>query len=237
MILGRGLLARELAAIDNDQYIFYANGISNSVLEQIPRHNFELDEIRKLADGNPKSIFVYFSTSQVNSTLNHERAYVKHKLLAERFIREHFENFLVIRTSNLVGNNPWNTNTLFNYLSNAIYTDEPITVNSSVIRNFLDAAHFVQLLEAYLNKYNYHKIIEIVNPVSYEMGEIIHAFEKHFSKKFIIKEVTGTNDFALFDLDTSLSLDLFSQCNIPAKNYIPFLLKKYYGSKTAKQTL
>lgn len=228
MIVGRGLLGNSLSGIDNNKYLFYANGISNSVLQQIPRNNFEINEINRIADKNEERIFIYFSTSQVNSKLNFGRAYVQHKLFIEDLVIKRFAKYLIIRTSNLVGHNPWNKHTLFNYLCNSLAANEQIMVNPIVIRNFLDAAHFAALLQNYLNNFEVNKIIEIVNPVSYTMAEIIIEFENYFLKKFMIQSVSEINDFALFELNNQLSISLFVKCNISTNRYIPYLLKKYY---------
>jgi len=228
MIVGRGLLAKAFTEIDSKNFVFYANGISNSVMHEIPRNNFELNEIKEIANKKQQAVFVYFSTCQVNSVYNHERPYVQHKILIEEYIKEHFEKYLIVRTSNLVGNNPWNSHTLFNYLYHALTVKEQITINPVLYRNFLDAEHFVKLLDAYLNAYNRNETIEIVNPASYRMGEIVNEFEKYFAKKFIIKKMDDINDFAVFDLNSRLSLDLFAQCDIGTKDYILYLLHKYY---------
>ncbi|HET7115939.1 MAG TPA: hypothetical protein VFI29_05585, partial [Hanamia sp.] len=212
MTIGRGLLANALEEMDEDKYLFYANGISNSILENIPRNNFEIKEIKEIAKKEEDKLFIYFSTSQVNSKANHHRAYVKHKLYLEDFIADHFANYLIIRTTNLVGNNPWNTHTLFNYLYNAITVNQQITVNPVLIRNFLDAAHFAKLLRVYLSRYETNKIVEIVNPVSYSMEQIINEFEHFFSKRFNLQKVNEVNDFALFELDAGLTLKLVKEC-------------------------
>lgn len=230
MIIGRGLLANALSVIDDEKYLFYVNGISNSVLESIAKNNFEIKEIEEIARKNNAGNFIYFSTSQVNSKQNHHRAYVKHKLFVEDLIRNSFSDYLIVRTTNLVGDNPWNTHTLFNYLYHAITVNQQITVNPVLIRNFLDAAHFTALLKIYLENYEVNKVIEIVNPISFTMGEIINEFENAFSKSFRLKEITETNDFALFELNDQLSIELFSHCNIFTRNYIRRLLKKYYTS-------
>ena len=216
--------------LDEDNYLFYANGISNSVLENIPRHNFEIKEIEAIAKKQKDKKFIYFSTSQVNSAANHDRAYVKHKVHLEKLIIQHFPHYLIIRTTNLVGNNPWNTHTLFNYLYHAITVNQQITVNPVLMRNFLDAAHLSTLLRAYLCRKEGNEIIEIVNPVSYNMQQIISEFEHFFKKKFNLELVSDQNDFAVFEMDTRLSVDLFTECHISTNDYIPHLMEKYYAS-------
>ena len=229
MIIGRGLLGNSLSVIDNDTYLFYANGISNSVLDSIPRNNFEINEIREIADKKDGRIFVYFSTCQVNSKLNIGRPYVQHKMFIEDLIKKRFPKYLIIRTSNLVGNNKWNHHTLFNYLFNSLEINKKITVNPDVTRNILDSSHFVSLIQTYLNKYSLNKIIEIVNPVSFTMDQIIYEFEKYFRKKFAIKRISEISDFAIFELNVELSRHLFATCNISTKDYLTNLLIKYYS--------
>ena len=236
MIVGRGLLAKAITDIDSENFIFYANGISNSVLHQISRNNFELNEIKEIADKGEKAVFVYFSTCQVNSVCNYNRPYVQHKIAIEEYVRKHFHKYLIVRTSNLVGHNPWNSHTLFNYLYQAITVKEPITINPVLYRNFLDAEHFAKLLQTYLKMENHNELyidnhngtIEIVNPVSYRMNEILKEFEIYFSCKFIVNEIDEISEFAVFDLDTNLSLDLIRESEINTGNYIPYLLDKYY---------
>lgn len=229
MIVGRGLLANALNKIDNDHYIFYVNGISNSVLDLIPEDNFEFEEVKKIADTNKGQLFVYFSTSQVNSKLNLYRPYVQHKYRIECLIKEKFENYLIIRTSNLVGHNPWNRTSLFNFLYNAISTGKQISLDNSVVRNMLDVDHFVDLLNCFLLKYHsVSKLIEIHNPISYTMADIISEFELFYLKKFITRETEDQNNFAVFELDSTLSTVLIGDSNISLVQYIPGLLKKYY---------
>jgi dTDP-4-dehydrorhamnose reductase len=229
MIIGRGLLGSSLSAIDNDAYLFYANGISNSVLHSIPRNNFEINEIRELADKKGGRIFVYFSTCQVNSKLNKERPYVQHKMFIEDLIKKRFSKYLIIRTSNLVGNNKWNHHTLFNYLFNSLEINKKIKVNPDVTRNILDSSHFVTLIQAYIDNFSVNKIIEIVNPVSFTMDQIIIEFEKYYQKKFAVKRISEISDYAIFELNVELSRELFAICNIPTKDYLINLLTKYYS--------
>jgi len=230
MIVGRGLLANALEELDDESCLFYANGISNSILENIPKHNFEIQEIEEIAKKQQGELFIYFSTSQVNSKANHDRAYVKHKLYLENFIAHNFANYLIVRTTNLVGHNPWNTHTLFNYLYHAITVNQQIIVNPVLERNFLDVSHLVSLLKKYLEEYERNKIIEIVNPISFTMGEIVNKFENCYSKKFNVEMQKEATDFAVFELNPELSQELFESCKLSTLNYITRLLKKYYLS-------
>jgi dTDP-4-dehydrorhamnose reductase len=237
MIKGRGLLAKALKIIDGNEYVFYANGISNSVLQEIPFDNFEIKELKTIANDYPDKLLIYFSTCQVNSERNYSRPYVKHKLLIEEFISKNFPHYLIVRTSNLVGFNPWNSHTLFNYLNHALLVNKEISVNPSLIRNFLDVDHFVSLLSEYIKYNEKNKIVEIVNPVSYSMQEIIDDFEKYFSKKFILQVSNDRSGFAFFDLNPQLSLKLMEKSSVCFDDHITTLLKKYYAADSLKRPL
>lgn len=237
MIIGRGLVANAVKRIDSKGLVFYANGISNSVMGHIEKNNFEIKELEGIANDYPDKCLIYLSTCQVNSERNHSRPYVKHKLFIEEFISKNFSQYLIVRTSNLVGFNPWNSHTLFNYLNHALSVNQPIVVNPVLIRNFLDVDHFVSLLDSYLKYFKKNKIVEIVNPVSYTMKQIIDDFEKFFSKKFILHLVDDNSDFALFDLNPQLSLELMQRSGVCFHDPITALLKKYYANESLKTRL
>lgn len=230
MIIGRGLLGKALINIDSEKYLFYVNGISNSVMEEIPDDNFEVQQIKEISEKIGDKTFIYLSTSQVNRKENFCRPYVLHKYKMENLTAKLFPNYIIVRTSNLVGNSPWNKHTLFNYLFNSLNEGNEIYVNELIIRNVLDVDHFVLLFEYYLNHFfTKNCIIDLVNPVSFNMREILSAFEATFSKKFARNQLD--DHFAYFGAPCNLSLILVEQCTIPLENYLLNLLKKYYLSR------
>lgn len=237
MIIGRGLLANAVKAIDAKQALFYANGISNSLINRFEKNSFEIKELEALANDHADKLIIYFSTCQLNSERNHSRPYVKHKLFIENFISKNFNDYIIVRTSNLVGFNPWNTHTLFNYLNHALAVKQQIVVNPVLTRNFLDVDHFVSLLNVYLTKYQKNKIVEIVNPISYPMQEIINDFEKFFCKKFILQSISDKNDFALFEINPKLSLELINESGLSFDKHITALLEKYYAVDSIERRL
>lgn len=227
MIRGRGLLANALSCIDSDKYLFYVNGISNSVMDRIPEDNFEAGEIMEISKIMDNKIFVYFSTSQVNLKVNYSRPYVQHKYKMECLIKKVFSNYTIVRTSNLVGHNPWNKHTLFNFLYNSLKAGTEIHIVESAKRNVLDVDHFIELLNYYLNHFpQKNTTIDIVNPISYKMGEIITEFELVFSKAFIRSHLEET--IAYFKAPAHLSLSLVNNCNVNLDDYLARILRKYY---------
>ena len=227
MIIGRGLLGKALINIDSEKYLFYVNGISNSVMEEIPNDNFEVQQIKQISENIGNKTFIYLSTSQVNMKENFSRPYVQHKYKMENLAAKLFPNYIIVRTSNLVGNNSWNKCTLFNYLYNSLNEGNEIYVNELIIRNILDVDHFVLLFEYYLNHFfTKNCTIDLVNPVSFNMREILSAFETTFSKKFSRNQLS--DNFAYFGAPCNLSTILVERCNISLENYLLNLLNKYY---------
>lgn len=228
MIKGRGLLAKALEPIDHQDYFFYVNGISNSIIDRIPENNSEESEIKAIAKSIGNKIFIYVSTIQVNAEENFNRPYVKHKLKMECLTKELFPNFIIVRTSNLVGNNPWNKHTLFNYLYNSLISESEVNVAESMLRNVLDTDHFVELFQYYLHHLRkQNDVIEIINPIFYSMSEVLVAFETVFSKKF--KKTHSKESVAYLRAPVTLSLSLVKNCNINIDDYISTILKKYYS--------
>lgn len=220
------MLAQALKAIDNSQIIFYANGISDSTLQEIPGYNFEQHELHQLINAYPNCRLVYFSTVQCSSEVNHKRPYVRHKLNMEEWIISKSASYQIFRASNLVGSNPWNTHTLFNFLHTALFAGTEVHVNRNVVRNVLDIDDFTLMVNNFLHNNNSNGIAEIVNPVSYTMGEILTAFEDVFRKKFNI--CIQNEGYALFNISPGISGKLASEAGIDQENYLHRVITKYY---------
>ncbi len=227
MIVGRGLLATALKEIDKKDIVFYANGVSDSTIKSVTDGNFEEKEIECIAQKKRARIFIYFSTIQVNASENFERPYVIHKIKMEELVRQLFPDFIIIRTSNLIGNNPWNRHTLFNYLYNSLKEQRRINIIESASRNILDVEHFMKLLNHYMIYYKKeNSTVNIVNPVSYSMFEILSMFEKIFETKFI--KDNAEIKVAKFEAPCLFSAQLIKECGIGLDNYLEDVIKKYY---------
>ncbi|WP_333850847.1 hypothetical protein [Epilithonimonas sp.] len=65
MIIGRGLIASLFRDMDQENIIFFASGVSNS-LETSPEEFLrEENLIRKTFTENPDKLFIYFSTCSI----------------------------------------------------------------------------------------------------------------------------------------------------------------------------
>jgi dTDP-4-dehydrorhamnose reductase len=145
----------------------------------------------------------------------------------EELVKRLFPDYLIIRTSNIIGNNPWNTHTLFNYLYNSLKKEEKISVVESASRNVLEVEHFIKLVDHYIIHYKKGSAtLNIVNTLSYQMFQILSEFEKIFATKFI-KDNAGIK-IAKFEAPCLFSAKLIEECRIELENYLPQVIEKYY---------
>ena len=145
----------------------------------------------------------------------------------EEIVERLFPDYVIIRTSNIIGHNPWNPHTLFNYLYLALKEEKKITVVESASRNMLDVAHFMKMLDHYLLHYKKQRsTVNIVNARSYQMAEILSAFENFFGVKFVKDH--GKISIAKFQAPCTFSGKLMKECGIGLENYLQQVIEKYY---------
>jgi dTDP-4-dehydrorhamnose reductase len=145
----------------------------------------------------------------------------------EELVKNLFPDNVIIRTSNIIGNNPWNTHTLFNYLYNSLKAQKKISVVDSASRNVLDVDHFIKLTQRYLTHYRKEpSVVNIVNSLSYQMFEIISEFEKIFETQFLKDQ--SQIPIAKFEAPCLFSAELIQKCGIELDYYLPDVIRKYY---------
>lgn len=111
MIIGSGAIAKCLT--DREGTTLFAAGVSNSRCDdqdQFEREQLRLFMIHRL---NPETCLFYFSSIQCQFSTN---AYFKHKLNMEKYVRSWFDNYVILRIGNLIGDT--NPNTFINYIKN-----------------------------------------------------------------------------------------------------------------------
>ena len=88
MIIGNGLIASLFTDCDQENIIFFASGVSNSLETQKEEFLREENLIRKTITENPNKIFIYFSTCSIYYSSKAESQYVLHKLKMEQIITQ-----------------------------------------------------------------------------------------------------------------------------------------------------
>ena len=119
MIIGNGLIAKALIEIDAPEMVFFASGVSNSLETNKTAFEREVNLLKKTIEENAGKKLIYFSTLSIEDQSKQDSAYVLHKIEIENYIKNHCQNYLVLRIGNIVGNGG-NENTLFNFLKNKI---------------------------------------------------------------------------------------------------------------------
>lgn len=117
-IIGKGDIASILN--DRDGAVFFAAGVSNSLISDEKEYQREIDLLK--SQPVSKCLF-YFSSIGI---YHRNERYFQHKKAMEATIKKYFQNYNIIR----IGNIDWgkNPNTFLNYLRNKIKNNEPFEI-------------------------------------------------------------------------------------------------------------
>lgn len=225
MVVGKGLIANGFKVFENRDEIIFASGVSNSKLNDesalLREHDLIISTIKKF----PNKLFIYFSSYSIQDPALKNNLYVRHKVKMESLIEHKSQNFLIFRTSNIVGPNSTNPHTIINYLVNHIKESTPFELWKNSFRNILDIDHLYSMVLKVIESNTINKTVHLLNPVSLNMVEIVQTVESFLQKKGDYKLI---DIGSYFEVDKSLSLKLFDELNIEQENYLLRTLKKYY---------
>ncbi|WP_267405604.1 MULTISPECIES: NAD(P)-dependent oxidoreductase [unclassified Chryseobacterium] len=219
MIIGNGILANAFRSFDDENIIFFASGVSNSLETKASEFKRELDLLNSTIEKYPNKKLIYFSTCSVYDSSKTESHYVMHKLNMEKIISETCQEYAIFRIGNAVGKGG-NNNTLINYLKNSIEEGKIIKVHGKAKRVFIgvnDVAIFI-----HENKIE-NKIFNLVYPYQFSLTEVITPLENHLGKKLMYEVV---NEGSYYDIDFEDSTkDFFSK--ISPEEYLKKLYTTY----------
>lgn len=226
MIIGSGLIASEFFDLEeNNSIVIFASGVSNSLETKNEKFKREEQLITNTINKYNNSLFVYFSTCSINDNTINQRPYVLHKLKMEDLIINSAENYLIVRLSNIVGKGG-NKNTLFNYLVNAIKDNSNIHLWKNASRNILDIEDMGKVVRDIIKSGTKNTILNIANPNSYPVNEIVVRIEKHLQK---------TANLTIIEKGSHISIEINKTMpyieNLSKDfsiNYIDELLRKYH---------
>jgi nucleoside-diphosphate-sugar epimerase len=229
MLIGSGLLAQAFAPAfsHREDVCIYAAGVSNSSCTDI--HEFERER-KRLADALHQAkhvdVFVYFGTCSVADPEAQNTPYVQHKLAMEQLVSAH-PRHLILRLPQVAGKTP-NPHTLLNYLYARISRSESFKLWSKAKRNIIDvddvAAIFRQLItDNALRK----ATINIANPISYPMMDIVSAMEQAVGKRAVYDVLERGSGYPI---DIRLILPVMDAAGVKFGNgYLERVIGKYYG--------
>lgn len=222
MIIGNGLIANAFRDYDQEDIIFFASGVSNSLETKISEFQREENLIRKTLSENPSKLFIYFSTCSIYDSSKSDSAYVNHKLQMEHIISHEAPTYLIARVSNAVGKGG-NPNLLMNYLHRSILNQTKIIIHQNATRNLIDIEDIRKMILFLVNEKEKNKIYNIAFVRNFSIIEVVSAFEK---------VLTLTANQEILNLGESYTIDLhgledYFEEESP-EEYLEKLILKYY---------
>ena len=227
MVVGNGLIAKRFNKyIDDDRFLIFASGVSNSKSKVEADYEREFDLLKQTIEMNPDKLLVYFSTCSILDPSENGSAYVLHKKGIESFIQSNVNKYLIFRVSNLVGRSS-NVNTILNFIVGNINEDTHFDVWQYATRNLIDVDDLFAIVNNIIQENIFdNKIINIANSKSYTVPEIVTVVEKHLSKKAKYNVVAKGSSF---EIDISSIMPLTEKLKIDfTDSYLKNLLNKYY---------
>jgi nucleoside-diphosphate-sugar epimerase len=184
MVVGSGLIAREFCDYyPGDDVIIFASGVSNSLEDKASEFNREKDLLLKYLDNYHKSLFIYFSTTDILNREKENSLYVLHKKEIENIIIRKSKKYLIFRLSQVVGLGG-NSNTIINYLYNSIKLDKDVKIYKNATRNLIDINYIVGIVNYIIKKEKaYNKVINIAAPKNISVERIVITLEEILGKK------------------------------------------------------
>lgn len=198
-------------------YVIYAVGIKDvSYCENNLEESFAVNAegVKNILDYCEKSKLIYISTDYVFDGINGnyketdipnpQTVYGKTKLAGEKYISQHHQDAMIVRTSGVYGKNcPW-----LRWLTDAALTEEKILCFDDVYNSptyVYDLAHMI----IDMLKINYNGIINLCGPEILNRFELYNIVFKQYNldtKKLVRATSTG-----LIPKNISLDTNLYNQ--------------------------
>lgn len=183
MIIGNGMLANTFSKYKNiNDVIIFASGVSNSQEKEMKAFDRELQLIQSTLCQNPNKLFVYFSTCSMYDPLLSETAYVKHKLIIEKYITKNAKRHLILRVSQILGESK--NKTLVNFLFESIISNQTFEVWKNSNRNLIALEDVLQISNTLIeDKKYYNTIYHVANSSFITVPKLVNIFEEILQKK------------------------------------------------------
>lgn len=229
MLIGSGLLAQAFVSAfsQRDDVCIYAAGVSNSTCtdtHEFSRERQRLsDALQQAQHVNP---FVYFGTCSAGDPEARNTPYVQHKLAMERLASTH-PHYLILRLPQVAGVTP-NPHTLLNYLYAKIARSEAFSLWCNAKRNIIDVDDVAAIVRQLIEDKSVRNItLNIANPVSYAMADIVSVMERVVGKRAIYDTVERGSEYSI---DVTAMLAVLNKTSVKFDgDYLEKVIGKYYG--------
>ena len=228
-IIGSGFLSSKFLKyeklINKLNICIYAAGVSNSLNNNRKELNKDFNRLKNFRNFIGERKIIYISTCSIYDPNRNKSSYVKNKLKIEKFIRNNFKNYMIIRFPELVGSSS-NKNTLINFFYNNILSTKKFTAFVKAKRNLLDVEDAIKLTFFFIKKRKFNEI-NIANIKYYNSLVIIKNIET-------ICKIAGTysknkKDLTIWKINNSVNNNILRKLKLKFdKKYLPKIIKKYY---------
>lgn len=232
MLIGSGLLARAFAPSFSQRknVCIYAAGVSNSDctdIHEFARERERLMEALQLA--RHIDAFVYFGTCSVADPEAQNTPYVQHKLAMEQLVSAH-PHHLILRLPQVAGKTP-NPHTLLNFLYARIARSEAFHLWRNAERNIIDVDDVVTITGHLIADKTARNItLNIANPVSHSMADIVGVMEQAVGKRAIYDVIERGSGYPI---DTCAIRPILDKAAVKFdSSYLERVINKYYGSNS-----
>ena len=229
-IVGKGFLAQNLNKIKKDilnsGYIIYAAGISNSKTNAKKELNREFDSIKSFSRKIKNEKFIYISTADILDNLKKKNKYVANKVKIEKFVKNNFKHFIIIRLPQIIGKSK-NKKTLVNFFYTNIKNKKKFILFKNIKRNILDIKDVLIMIKIILKNKIKNKIIVLSNKYFVRPLEIVNIFEKKLNKKAVFTVKNSPKQ--VWRLNYKRNLRYTKPLNLRFdRNYLLKAINKYY---------
>ena len=178
-----------------------------------------------LKSANTVDKFVYFGTCSVADKEVQHTQYVQHKLAMEQLVAQH-PGQMILRLPQVAGYSP-NPHTLLNFMHARIARSEAFSVWRNAFRNIIDIDDVATLAGLLIeNQSMCNCILNLANPSSYSMIDIVSEMEQVVGKKAIYDIVEKGSHYVI---DVTAILSVLPQTKICFdEHYLNRVLRKYY---------
>lgn len=227
MVTGHGMIATHFQSYQaNNSFLIFASGVSNSRNGEAAAFEREAALLQAMISAHPDKRLVYFSTCSIYDPAEKNSLYVLHKIELEKYIIAHAPKYLILRVSNLAGKSS-NPHTVLNFFFHHIKNKIPFQAWMQATRNLIAISDLYRVTDHILQKGLFqNQVINVANPVSYTVPEIIEAFERQLQTHASYEPIQKGQPFNP-DITSVLPLYQTLQLDFNEK-YLDNLIKKYY---------
>jgi len=196
MVIGSGLIGKAFESyINNDDVLIFASGVSNSKNEVQSNFDRELNLLK--GQQKFKGLFVYFSTTSIEDVELINSKYIKHKLCIEEIIKTKFENHLIVRLPNVVGDSK-NNATLVNFFRHCIINNIQFSVQKNAYRYLVDVKDVFTNVDKVIKRGEHlNRVATLITNKKISVLDIVVNIEDELNKKGNYELIEGGSNYNL----------------------------------------